>query len=1306
MSYIMPQVQVFQEFKTLPTAVIENLNAFVFGPNYKLFRYAIAAEKALISLGAYDKDSDNDYVYPAQPAGSIIDQDYVKLYMESIWAEYLTIAASATHPLNVVGPSERNKLRAAPVIGEAKEGQSAGPTPIAGVDMDSSGYFIGNVALPEDYYFYAQGGETNDWKTDISTSSGEDAVLAYKTSEGLSGTVSVLNANDPLGNNVLTAGPDGIQFDLDGGIDSELWSPMVVRFADAAGTSYFDLSLDYDAIKTIINWAVDDLIPISINIGPTTMPNSVDWDDVTRTLTIALNEITAYTLTALKEALDRDSDIATYFDTSAITGTGGGETETAVDQDSADVMSGHDIIVLRDCYRIRILPNPYTFKTANDYNRSAHFKNRDVKIGDRLRYSVTDDSLVVHTGETKIVGLEADKSIAAIGDPSVDVVNGASQSATDLVAAGDIVIPGSDNQRDFDGINTTLVALDAVNIQYPGELISGIIADTFTVTITKAGVAGIAEATVTNASGTYSRENVLIEAVGADDGKIYLGNNLCINFDAGAAEDGVFQAADTYTFSADVNAAYTAVAGTLLVASAGTYIGTSNTTYKVEVIRGGVFDRAVNVINGLQQPAAAVLSVTVSDAAWTGGDINDEYVLKCKTAGSLTTAEFILSSQLGDSQTTVQFAGIATDVDLGGKGMTGQFDAEDAFDIGDYWVIKVNAARPQVRITDTAGIDNGGTLTVNDTVAVALGSLGATLTFAANTNTEDGFCANGGLLKGDIFYVAVTAEADAAIKTLVLADDLSSDIMAGEKADGTTNGVPNNVSVWLYLLQTSAAITTKKVQSSPDYNWQADSDSINVKQDIAVQDASWYEDDGSLPYLTVYKADMYAEYRALLTALSDTIHFISDINDVATDIGTITPDAVLAQGVYNALANSGDRDVYYMAVPTDDAAGYDKVLAAATLSDDVYGLAPLTRNASILATVEAHVNAMSTETDKRWRFGFVGTEMATNVVVYNKAKNAYSEEYFATIKDNPSVAGNQYTLVEFWRADGVTPAPTEILSDVVAGDKIRINFATDAWGDATYTTYIVASLVSNTSLKLTAGPDAAISVAEKAEVWHDYTIAEMATAVAAESAAFANRRMAHIFPGSLGAYGVTQTSEFAAAAVAGLCSSVPPQQGLTNIELNGFDDLPMVYSVFNKAQLDTMAENGTLIIMQDTAGGVIYIRHQVTTAAASGNLNTTELSVTKNLDSISYYFAERLQPYIGKYNITPELLDVLDTQMADGLMYLGSRTSIGLLGPQILLDNTEILSIAAHPVLKDHVIINLNVQLPYPLNVLELHIVV
>ena len=232
-----------------------------------------------------------------------------------------------------------------------------------------------------------------------------------------------------------------------------------------------------------------------------------------------------------------------------------------------------------------------------------------------------------------------------------------------------------------------------------------------------------------------------------------------------------------------------------------------------------------------------------------------------------------------------------------------------------------------------------------------------------------------------------------------------------------------------------------------------------------------------------------------------------------------------------------------------------------------------------------------------------------------------------------------------------------------------------------------------------------MTVPSKIESYHPLSVAEQATAVANQSEQYFNRRVYNVFPSILNAFGVSLTSEYAACAIAGLCSSVVPQQGLTHIEVEGFDDLPLVYSTFSSAQLDEMAGAGTWIIMQEVAGGQVFVRHQVSTAASTEDLNETELSLVKNLDSISYFFVTQLRGYIGRYNVTPELLDTIRTQMDSGLNYLGSLTSVGLLGPQIILEGSEVVSVQQHPDFRDRVIIRVNLNLPAPLNVIELYLV-
>lgn len=1554
MAYIQPQVQVFQEFKQLPVSVVANLNAFVFGPNYKLMRYSEDSEKELISLGDYNPDADADYDFPNKPTGSAVDSDYVKLFMENVWALYASISAvSATH-LAAVSESARNKLRAIPQVEDAEY-----PDTTVGVLMESGGYVYDNPALPESVYFTPSGGEIGGaWSRMADSPAGvasehswtaDNTTLAYITKQsGHSGDISVLASDDPLAAGNRVQGPFGIVLDLDrpapassatrgaglivyeadvsdgnpsdddditisgdvftfktsptgsdevqigsdarttydnlkaavhaanvddvyevvheygstvtsgkvwiignlesgsafevsvtGSLDeADVYSeftfpavrqPVVLEFKNTAGTASFTLTADPMSLYGSIDRAIDESTPLRVRYNDASSL-SVDFDSSARRADIDV-ELGVTTLGLLRTALVNDSDIAAAFDIGELDAEYEDETvDVVTDETESPVTADWDVVMIPDAYRIAVLPNELTFATGNGYNNSTHFKTRGVKVGDRVRYTVTGDDGNTYEDTTQVAALEADTLASQINDPTFDINNDASLVGDHLVphTGLDIIIAGSDNQVECEGSKTALYALDDTNLYYPGNYSAGVLDDTYTLTITSGGAVGAARCKVESDSGSYTRTDVPITAINWDDsdsdqmGMVYIGDNLWAVLHEDSATAIEFEVGDTYSFSRNITAPWSEIDSDVLTVG-GQYTGPSDTTYRLKVVRGGVFDRTVNAIDGLHTPnemeidysspadrpatgqlvtvggyvfefvdggsasgsniavdldgsadtesdwARFVSAVNGSAAPvyasqdeddelvhvrgaysaidgasitpdggetlaaytvrtmqlnpqldfdaneWLAGDVDDEYILKCTQAGTLTNARFALTSLRNDNQTQIEFDGVGSSnaENLGTYGLSAYFDDvtnTPELSVGDYWVIKVNATRPRVQITDSSGIDQGTFEVIDNGVEFDVGLFGVTASFAGNTNTEGGWCTNGGLVTGDIFYIAAKAEADGPIKTLVLSDDLPENIITGLNADDSgatttysSNYNPSAFSTWLYLVQNAMVVDSKRLQSPPDYNWSADDDGITVYSNIATQDSDWTELDGSMPYLPVYSGSMYVEYRALLSDYADTIYSLSDISDTVTELGTVHPDNPLAQGVYNALLNSGDQAVYFMATPSDDLEGFSTVLNQAEKTDAVYCLAPLTQDLNILSAVEAHINDMSGEESKRWRIGFVGTELPDETAVYDATTfTPEGTEWLATVTDDPSVAGTQNTVVE------ITNGSPNCVEDVEVGDEVRINFATDAWGDETYVTDTVAEVVSNTKVLLETGLDTPITVEAKIEIWHPNNAGEIATAVAARSSYFGDRRMYHVFP-SVGYMGsVMQTSDLMASALAGLVSSVPPQQGLTNITVTGFDDVPSVYSTYSNVQLNEMAAGGTFILMQDMAGGEVYVRHQVSTATADGNLLTTELSVTKNLDAISYYFANMLQPFIGRFNITDELLTVLRTQVKHGLNYLSSdQTGAGLLGPMVIGgDNTTIRSLEQHATLQDHVVIIVDLQLPLPMNVIQLRLVV
>lgn len=1276
MSYTLPQAMVYQEVSQIPTAVVSNLNPYIYGANYSLRRYSEASEKALIGVGLYNPVAGNGMSYPNKISTSVVDIPYVKVYAEGAWLKYQAISKSASNPVVLTSAGIRNKLRAAPRIVDGGSYNSAGTTSVV-----AKGCHTGTVQLPEAYYLtYAE---------DFTL--GSDAgSMNYLTTEGLTGTFDI--PADATANGVKVQGPDGLVLDMTNG--RAVKHPITtIRFESSAGSyftvSFADLQAAFDNNLT----SGSDKFVLTTNKNAT---HEATYAAKLLTIKTGLTAAQVSLATIRDDIMGTTADVAD-FSVSAISGTSSEVVATVTDQLGTDISAVTAVAMIPHVYKTLVHENNWVFKTANDVSRTGSLY-KDVQVGDKIKWSVIPVSTGIEvSGYSSVVGLEADYSRPTVGELTVGADNQIQITGTDLSSGQELqtlFAASADNDNENVTVADTKVHSLSSATDYPVlSMAAGILSDTYIITITASGVAGAAKATVTNASGTYRRTNVPIEAAGSNQGRVYIGNNMYVDFKATAG----FTAGNIYT----VGAVASPFIPTTVAAVSGAYAGRTDTTYQIEVTRGGVFTPTAEVVPGITSSGALVASIS----NWLGGDVDDEYILEVTTAGSsLSSTVFELKSQRGDNQTSVSFvdteAGNA--VTVGASGLSLYFSAATSFSAGQYFVIIVRAARPKVRITDSTGSDQETSVVVSADALISVGLNGVKLSFPANRNTLGGFSANGGLVKGDVFTIVAQASAAGAIQTIVIADDLPAAITAGLEASGDANYEPDLFAVDLMLVSASKTIPRQDrnpLVTAGGFNWTANPATVTLKAGIRLQDSNWVDSMGEMPYIELIRGNLYVEYRALLLDYSDAIYSVSDISQVVPKLGPAVEDNPLALAVYCNIENLRGS-CYFSAVTTDNAQGDAGALAKAGLVTYAYALNPAgVTDPARHSVLEAHVNAMSTETKKRWRIGFVGRELPTVSTVYAAANNSLDRDWKATVTaDSRTGLFTKVTLDQEGSA----------LTALKVGDQVRLQFNTDAWGQVTYTADSVSEIESNTVFYLSYGVQAAIAVANKIEAYHPLDVQEQADMIKAISEGYADERMYCVFPGHLGKYGIYVNAAYGAAAVAGVVGSVVPQQGLTNIELNGFNDVPLAYGTFDYDQLNSIASGGTLIIMQDTKAGSVYIRHQISTATKDGNLNTTELSMVKNLDSISFFFADLLKPFIGRFNVTPEMVSVLRTQVQDGLNYLGSLTSVGLLGPQIILSNgkTKIRTFEQHPSLKDRLLAIVDLELPAPLNVIEFHIVV
>lgn len=740
------------------------------------------------------------------------------------------------------------------------------------------------------------------------------------------------------------------------------------------------------------------------------------------------------------------------------------------------------------------------------------------------------------------------------------------------------------------------------------------------------------------------------------------------------------------------------------------------------------------------QTAGVVNCVDISatdQSAYDGledGDINETYtivVVEGSAGGDATTAKLRVTSASGNddvAEVTPSAFGVATAI--GNRGLTvtwsdadsaacsasadnnevsdvdfipgqtwevtcGQaFTAPTATSAGGYtgdtdvtYIIEVTkgglyADDPQITVTTNKGTDASGPTTVSSAAtAVAVGTKGVTISFNQT-----------GLRKGDRYFIEASAEGEGAYQTLKLGHNLATEV----QDNGATE-----VDLTLFIRKN---IEVGEQSATPGVtNWTQSATELCLDSGLMAYDSTWT--DSGVPQLLPVLSEaskgygkVYIHYRAWLSDLCAEVNSLSDTSELDNIPGPLHPDNPLKWGVFKAVSNSNGVPVSYVSVcDPSDSDDWVTVLELIDGRSDVYGLVPLTRDKTVLDLFEAHVDAQSSPELGRWRVLWTNLPGVSESAIVNTDSTTDGEEALATLEDDPATSGTQYTLLKVpaGNADFVT-------NEVRAGDIVRFLYTTDGFGNAVYTEFVVDDVVNEDTLRLQSGHSAAVNVAQKIEIWRTLTATEQASELAL-TRGYANRRVMCVWPDTVGSGGLTFEGFHLCAALAGLASGVVPQQGLTNLEIAGFDDLTRTTELFNRTQLNIMAGGGVWVVTQDLSSGAVISRHALSTASYE-DIAAREEMHTRNLDSISYFLLDTFSPYIGISNVTPDTIKTLRAEANAAIQTLRSRNFVQRLGAQLI--DGEVVRMEQHATLKDRVVAQLNLTLPFPLNNLELHLVV
>jgi hypothetical protein len=273
-------------------------------------------------------------------------------------------------------------------------------------------------------------------------------------------------------------------------------------------------------------------------------------------------------------------------------------------------------------------------------------------------------------------------------------------------------------------------------------------------------------------------------------------------------------------------------------------------------------------------------------------------------------------------------------------------------------------------------------------------------------------------------------------------------------------------------------------------------------------------------------------------------------------------------------------------------------------------------------------------------------------------------------------------------------------NNVAAGDSLNVTLT-----EGDIQSFVVASAISEDLLSVV--PSSPFDTAGFSTTTpYEYTIVkelsktQQAEAVKAISSSFGSQRFVHVWPDVVEVNNAKVPGYYLACLVAGAAGGLPSHHGFTRLSGAGIQRLYNSGDYFNQDQLDIIADGGTFIFTQSNPQAAPVIRHQLTTDRST--IETSEFSFVKNFDYTSILCKDVLDAFLGKYNITPATLALLKTAIRSVLESL-KLYKLPKIGSPVL--DYEIVKAEQLDDIRDRVEMYVNVQFPYVLNTIGLHLI-
>jgi len=423
MSLPMPQVLVFQDFTLLPTEIVDPLRPFLFGPEYKLHRYSVAAEK--VQSGIYNSLGSTTLTWAGLGASltGVVDQTYTKVYLENARLRYYSGAG-----VGVIVSQTKNRVYCSSLVLQSGNGSVL------------SGAFSGRDVAVGDYariyatvssVLYEVTAKITGFVADVTASS--IAAATADSGNGPSQTATALGAMSNLAgtSTSITAATTGTYNGITSGKITETYTIEVVR-----STTGNDLRT---AVLNIISGSgTDDVLGYvpTVNFG-SAFPMGTRGLSCTMTNGSSINLVIGnkFTITvrdayevisATKGGTYTGSKSTTYILTATRGGTIGADTTTCPMisvQTTTGVDTTSPIYVTADA---TLLPVGNYGVTAS-FDGTAISGSKKIRKGDRWFITVTA------AGPGAIRTLILDKSLPA------NLITGSPALSVDLLLAKDVM---------------------------------------------------------------------------------------------------------------------------------------------------------------------------------------------------------------------------------------------------------------------------------------------------------------------------------------------------------------------------------------------------------------------------------------------------------------------------------------------------------------------------------------------------------------------------------------------------------------------------------------------------------------------------------------------------------------------------------------------------------------------------------------------------------------------------------------------------------------------------------------------------